>query len=145
MQLKSHYINMTKTQLFSIFFSLVLVVTSCKKEDDDHDHSSTDTTKPAVSISSPAAMQVYNSGDTVRIKGIVTDASLHELLIRIVKDSDQTELFRATPVVHDLTSYTIDTYWKSAVTDHTNASLIISVEDHSSNIGSDTVHIHIMP
>ncbi len=145
MQLKSHSINMTKTQLFSIFFSLVLVFSSCKKEDDDHDHSTTDKSKPVVTISSPTAMQVYNSGDTVRIKGLVTDASLHELLIRIVKDSDQTELFRATPVVHDMTSYTVDTYWKSSVTDHTNATLIISAEDHSSNIGSDTVRIHIMP
>jgi len=145
MQLKSHSINMTKTQLVSIFFSLVLVFTSCKKEDHNHDHPTTDTSKPVVSISSPTAMQVYNSGDTVRIKGLVTDASLHELLIRIVKDSDQTELFRATPVVHDMTSYTIDTYWKSSVSDHTNATLIISAEDHSSNIGSDTVRIHIMP
>lgn len=138
--------SISKTKAFLILTLLVATVfTSCKKEDDDHDHTTTDTTKPVVTISSPTTMQVFNSGDTVRIKGVATDASLHELLIRIVKDSDQTELFRATPVVHDLTSYTIDTYWKSAVTDHTNATLIISAEDHSLNVGSDTVKIHIMP
>ncbi len=138
--------SISKSKAFLILTLLVATVfTSCKKEDDDHDHTTTDTTKPVVTISSPTTMQVFNSGDTVRIKGVATDASLHELLIRIVKDSDQTELFRATPVVHDLTSYTIDTYWKSAVTDHTNATLIISAEDHSLNVGSDTVKIHIMP
>lgn len=138
--------SISKSKAFLILTLLVATVfTSCKKEDDDHDHTTTDTTKPVVTISSPTTMQVFNSGDTVRIKGVATDASLHELLIRIVKDSDQTELFRATPVVHDLTSYTIDTYWKNAVTDHTNATLIISAEDHSLNVGSDTVKIHIMP
>lgn len=143
MQLINSFSKANAFFVLSLF--VIAIFTSCNKEDDDHDHSSSDTTKPTVSISSPAAMQVYNSGDTVRIKGLATDASLHELLIRIVKDSDQTELFRATPVVHDLTSYSIDTYWKSSVTDHTNATLIISAEDHSSNIGSDTVRIHIMP
>lgn len=134
-----------KSILNLLVLSLVLI-TACKKEEDDHDHvNTTDTEKPVVNISKPTAMQVFYSGDTVRINATATDASLHEMVIKITKDSDGSVLFQETPTVHDLTSYTIDTYWKSQVSDHTNATLVILAEDHSSNVGSDTVHIHIMP
>lgn len=130
-------------------YSLLLLsvfATACKKEEDDHNHNTTtDTSKPVINITAPSNTTMYNNGDTVKIRGTVTDNSLHELLIRIIKDSDGSELFRATPTVHDLTSYSISENWKSSVSDHTNASIIISAEDHNSNVGSDTVHIHIMP
>lgn len=119
---------------------------ACKREEDDHGHDETsDRDKPEITITSPSSMQVYYSGDTVRIKGLVTDASLHEMIIKITKDSDGTVLFSETPTVHDMNMYTINTFWKSNVSDHTNARLIVVAQDHSSNISSDTVRIHIMP
>ncbi len=146
MQLNHSKQSIKHMKLIYSILLLSVFATACKKEDDDHDHdTTTDTTKPVITINSPSNMAMYNNGDTVKIRGTVTDNSLHELLIRIVKDSDGSELFRSTPTVHDLTSYSINENWKSAVTDHTNASIIISAEDHGSNVGSDTVHIHIMP
>lgn len=126
---------------------LAIAFTSCKKdEDDDHSHdSSTDTSKPAITISSPASTAMYNNGDTIKIRGIVTDNSLHELLIKIVNDANGAVLYSTAPTVHDLTSYSFSADWKSSVTDHTNASVIIMAEDHASNVSSDTVHVHIMP
>jgi hypothetical protein len=121
-------------------------LSSCKKEDEhDQTHEIGDTAKPTISITSPSSMQVYYNGDTVKISGLVSDASLHELLIKILKDSDNSVLFSETPTVHDLSTYTIKTNWKSQVSDHTNARLIVVAKDHSLNVGSDTVHIHIMP
>ena len=124
----------------------VVQLSSCKK-DEEHDHTQNagDTAKPTISITSPSSMQVFYNGDTVKIRGLVSDASLHELLIKVVKDSDNSVLFSETPTVHDLSSYTINTNWKSQVTDHTNARVIVVAEDHSSNVSSDTVRIHIMP
>ncbi|MEZ4805821.1 MAG: hypothetical protein R2852_10140 [Bacteroidia bacterium] len=135
-----------KSLLAIVILSIFLI--SCDKKDDNTTTPATDNSdkdKPVITINTPTAMQIYNSGDTIRIKGMVTDASLHELLIKITKDSDGSELFSETPTVHDLKSYTIDTYWKSAVSGHTNATLVVLAEDHDSNVSSDTVHIHIMP
>ncbi len=123
-----------------------LSLNSCKKEEDDHGHDdSSDKDKPVIAMTSPTAMQVFYSGDTVRIKGVVTDESLHEMMIKIIKDSDGSVLFTETPTVHDLKIYNINTYWKSQVSDHTNARLIVLAEDHNANVSSDTVRIHIMP
>lgn len=148
MQLVNYSIMKNKNlkSILSVLLLGLVFVTACKKEDDDHDHNSgSDTTKPAISLTSPTSMQMYNNGDTVKIRGMVTDASLHELLIKITRDSDGTVLFQETPTVHDLTSFSINSNWKSQVTDHTNATVVVLAEDHSSNVASDTLHIHIMP
>ena len=87
---------------------------------------------------------MYNNGDTIRIRGTVTDNSLHELLETIV-DANDSILYSQAPVVHDLTTYTINMDWKSQVANHTNASVIVVAEDHNTNVASDTIHIHIMP
>lgn len=139
--------NILSGLLSVIAVSSMLSFSACKKEEDDHDHTTTDTDKaaPALSIYSPTDMKVYYSGDTVWIKGGVSDASLHELLIKITKDSDGSVLFTEAPVVHDMTSYAINSFWKSQVSDHSNAKVIVLAEDHSGNVSADTVRIHIMP
>lgn len=145
MQLNNQFRKTTAIQFLGLAFLALSVFSSCKKEDDDHDHSGTDSTKPSITISSPVSMKVYNSGDTVRLFAKVSDASLHELLVRIKNDSTGEEYFRYTPVVHDLNYFEVDTYWVSKVTDHTNASVIVAAEDHHSNVDSASVKIHIMP
>src|SRR5574343_744360 len=145
MQLNNPFRKTTAIQFLGLAFLAISVFSSCKKEDDDHDHSTSDSTKPSIIISSPVSMKVYNSGDTVRLFAKVSDASLHELLVRIKNDSTGEEYFRYTPVVHDLNYFEVDTYWVSKVTDHTNASVIVAAEDHHSNVDSASVKIHIMP
>lgn len=138
--MKSIKLNLTLLAIVAIAFS------SCKKEEDDHSHDTTsDNTKPVITISSPTSTAMYNNGDTIKIRGTVTDNSLHELLIKIVDDANGTVLYSTAPTVHDLTTYSFSANWKSSVTDHTNASVIVMAEDHSSNVSSDTVHVHIMP
>jgi len=129
-----------------IFFLAMFQLISCKKDDDhQHDVDTSDKVKPTVVINTPSNLQMYNNGDTIKIRGQVSDASLHELLIKIVKDSDHSVLFSETTNVHDLSAYTFNSNWKSVVSDHTNASVIVTAKDHNSNVGSDTIKIHIMP
>ncbi|HEY1045826.1 MAG TPA: hypothetical protein VGF79_05265 [Bacteroidia bacterium] len=138
--MKSIKLNLILLAVLAIAFS------SCKKEEDDHSHDSTsDTSKPVITISSPVSTAMYNNGDTIKIRGKVTDNSLHELLIKVVNDANGAVLYSTAPTVHDLTTYSFSVDWKSSVTDHTNASIIVLAEDHSSNVSSDTVHVHIMP
>ena len=74
----------------------MLHFTACKK-DDDHDHSSsTDTDKPVITMSSPSDSMMYNNGDTMYIKGTVTDNSLHELLVTVL-DANDSILYSQAP------------------------------------------------
>ncbi len=134
-----------KTALYFISIMSLIQLSSCKKEDDHHDDDANDHDKPSLAINTPSNLQMFNNGDTIKIRGLVSDASLHELLVKIVNDSDNSVLYSETPTVHDLTTYSLNSNWKSAVSNHINASVIVVAEDHNANVGSDTVKIHIMP
>ena len=121
----------------------LLMLTACEKE--PHHHDDTDTAAPALNMSSPNQMQVFNQGDTLYIKGSLTDASLHELSITLRDDKDSSLLFSATPVVHGLSTYTINSFWVCNVKDHTNATLRITAHDHRENKTEVLRSIHIMP
>ncbi|MFN5251045.1 MAG: hypothetical protein ACK5DE_08340 [Bacteroidota bacterium] len=121
----------------------LLMLAACEKE--PHHHDDTDTVAPALSINSPSQMQVFNQGDTLYIQGSLSDASLHELSITLRDDKDSSLLFSATPVVHGLSTYTLNSFWVCNVKDHTNATLRITAHDHSENKTEVLRAIHIMP
>lgn len=131
------------TALLCLMFSM-LHFTACKK-DEAQDDDLNDHDKPVITMTSPSDSLMYNNGDTIRINGTVTDHSLHELLVTIVDNANDSVLYSQSPEVHDFTSYTIDMKWKAQVANHTNASVIVVAEDHNSNISSDTIQVHIMP
>ena len=109
---------------------------ACHKH--DHDHDEDDTTAPVLTISSPATDAVVNG--EVQISGRATDESMHEMEIKVTKDSDGSELFSATPSVHDKTDYTIDQrFTPSGITAETAVTLTISVSDHSEHTTTQTV------
>ena len=118
----------------------------CENDDDDHEEAP-DTENPQFVITSPSDMQIYFSGDTVFLQGTLTDTGsrLHELEIKIKDTATDSTLYSKIQSVHDLETYAIDFFWKSSVSDHTNAIVIFSAEDHAENVGTDTVQIHIMP
>ncbi|MBK9566918.1 MAG: hypothetical protein IPO37_17625 [Saprospiraceae bacterium] len=52
--------------------------------------------------------------------------------IKVTKDSDGSELFKASPSVHDKTEYSFDEHFTpSGLSGETAVTLIIKVEDHS--------------
>lgn len=135
--------NLIQTTLVALA-TAGMFLQSCEKHKHDDDEDKNDHSIPVLNITSPTAMQMFNNGDTVWIKGTLTDNSLHECYISIKNDKDSL-LFESSPTVHDLSSYDINTFWKSAVSDHTNAVLKITAEDHNNNVVTDSVKIHIMP
>lgn len=109
-----------------------LVWSSCKKKENS-DMDPSDKSAPVITLISPGDSQTYTSGDTVWIKGSMTDKSLHESLITLIRDSDSASLLNETPYVHDLTSYNFNYFWKSMATVKTTATLTITVLDHGNN------------
>jgi hypothetical protein len=119
-----------KKQLFFPLYALFLGLTAvaCHKHDDENDK-----TPPTIVITAPA-LNTSITG-TVAIAGIVADeASLHKLSIKVTRDSDGVEVFSASPVVHDLTSYTIAEVWTpTGITSETSFTLKVVAEDHGEN------------
>jgi hypothetical protein len=108
--------------------------------DDDYD-----TIKPVLTITLPVQNQSYKSGDSVKLKGTLTDNSLHDFQWTIVQNSNNAVLYQADISVHDYTSYTIDLGWKSSVTAATDARVIAWAIDHGNHVVTDTIGIHINP
>lgn len=109
-----------------------------------HKHDEDDTAAPVVTLETPTDGAVL-SGE-VHVHGTVTDASLHEMSIVVTKDSDGSELLSAEPTVHDLTSYSFDEHFTpSGLTGETDVTLLITVEDHSSNKTTKTVKFKVKP
>lgn len=133
--------------LVPVLVSSMFFISSCKKNNDgdDDDDGASDTENPVITMTSPTDMQVYALGDTVWLKGLVTDKSLHELSITLKNDKDGSVLYSQTPTVHDFTSYTINAFWKSVVTEKTNATLTISATDHHPNTATKTIAITLNP
>jgi hypothetical protein len=120
-----------------LFVSLLSFGLACHSS-----HSSTDEIAPLVTVKSPT------SGDSfpgpITIKGDISDESLHELTISIKLDSDKSELFKATPTVHDLTEYTfLETWTPTGLNPETAVTLYITAEDHSANITEKTVSFKV--
>lgn len=121
--------------LLTILLSLAAV--ACHKHDDDNNN-------PVITIASPTTAASISG--VVAIAGLVTDESLHELTIKVTKDSDNSELFKATPEVHDLTSYTIAEVWTpSGIAAETAVTLTVTAADHSENIVTQTVKFTVKP
>ena len=125
--------------LFALFVS-VFAFNACKDDDDDH---GTDTTTPVLIIEEPAEGESI-SGE-VHIHGKATDESLHEMEIKVTQDSDDSELFKATPTVHDETEYHFDEHFTPTVAAETPVTLTITVEDHSDNVTTKTVKFKVKP
>ena len=140
--------NIKKHTYLALVISSLLFTAACKKHD-DHKHDETDTTYPQITITTPVDMQTYKSGDSVYIKGSVTDNDLHEMKITITKDSDSSELFSESPVVHGMSSYAINTFWLSGLSSgaasYIPATLLVTAEDHAGNKSSKKVAIRIFP
>jgi len=121
--------------LLTLLLSFVAV--SCHKHEDDEN-------APVIVITAPVA-DVSISG-IVAIAGLVTDESLHELSIKVTKDSDNSVLFSAAPEVHDLTSYAIAEVWTpTAIAAETAVTLTVIASDHNDHSVTSTVKFKVKP
>lgn len=132
--------NFNKFLLLSAI--MLLAIAACDKDKDDHEK---DTTVPVISLTSPKDSSRFNFGDTLWIKGTITDNEIHESVISLFNDTTAAVMFSYAPNVHNLKTYTIDTFWKVAVNDVTKATLRVQAKDHSGNIGTAQRKLTLLP
>jgi hypothetical protein len=126
------------TSLIIITFFTLFV--SCKKEEHEHDHD-----KPTITLSSPSDNSIIKSGTAIVVKGVVNDATLHEIVVKLTNTTSGNVILNETPLVHDLTSYTIDYSYTTNVTVSSVYSLEIIVMDHSENTNTEKRTITVNP
>lgn len=126
-------------QLKSLFFAALclLAAGAC------HNHDEDDTNAPLLTLNEPA--EGASISGQVHVEGKVTDESLHEMEIKVVKDSDGSILLNATPTVHDKTEYSFDEHFTPTVAAETPVTLTITVEDHNDNKTVKTVKFTVKP
>lgn len=116
----------------------LLTVAACH----DHDHEEDDDA-PVVTISSPAE-NASVSGE-VHVECTATDASLHEMEVKVTKDSDGAELFKQNPTVHDATEYDFHEHFTPSVAAETAVTLTVTVSDHSDHTTVKTLKFTVKP
>ena len=124
---------MKKFQIIVIFAGLLsLPFIACKNEKEE------DTTAPVLTIVSPAENEAFTG--EVHLELTVTDESLHEMSIKVTKDSDGVVVFEEDPEVHDLTEFEYHEHFTPAgLSGATALTLTMTVEDHASHITTKTV------
>lgn len=132
-------LNIMKCTVVVLSALLFMGLSSC---DEKHENE-TDNTVPIFTIAAPLSGSQYNNGDTVWIKGLLTDNELHEMSIDIIRQKDSSSLYHEIISVHDLSSYTIKSYWKSNVTDTTQAVVVLKAEDHKPNYAEMRIPIQL--
>ena len=122
-----------------VYILLPLVLLACNKDEKD-------TQAPEVIIVNPIANVIYKSGDTVFIKGTVTDEELHELNIQVTKENDTLVLFTANPMVHEKQSYNMNEMWVvPALKDSMAVILSVEAHDHHEHSTKENVKYFIKP
>lgn len=123
-----------KTLLFAA--CCLFTVAACHKHEEESN-------APVLTILEPLSNDSV-SGE-VSIEGDVTDESLHEMEIKVTLDADGSQLFLATPEVHDETAYHFHEHWTPTVSEETAVTLTIIVSDHSDNTTTKTVKFTVKP
>jgi len=125
-----------KPLLFAAFCLLTLA--ACH----DHEHED-DTNAPVITIENPTEGATISGKVDLHIK--VTDESLHEMEVKVTKDSDGSEIFKANPSVHDETEFHFEDNFTPTVAAETAVTLTVTVVDHGDNTSTKAVKFIIKP
>lgn len=114
--------------------ALITAFSACKKEDE----------APKITLEEPTEGMVV-SGE-VHIHGKVTDEDLHNLDIKVTKDSDGSELFTFSKHWHGKSEFEFGEHFTpEGLTGETPVTLLIEVEDGLDQISSKTVKFKVKP
>ena len=116
---------------------------SCKEE--DHMHG--DTYEANINFVTPAADQEFTSGEEVHMEiNFTNDATIHNVMVRVIRDSDQAEVFLWEYHVHAETgSYMFHEHVMLTATGHEHFTIEASTWDHDSEavpiVATRSIHV----
>ncbi|MBL7805479.1 MAG: hypothetical protein JNL02_17190 [Saprospiraceae bacterium] len=134
-----------KKYLFAAYAALFFAALSMPACKDEHSHDDDqDTEAPVLTITSPAEGASYTG--TLDIHLEVTDESLHEMSVKVTRDSDGSVVFEEEPTVHDEIEFHFEhLHTFTGLSGDTPMTLTVVVEDHSAHTTTKTVHFIAKP
>jgi hypothetical protein len=109
--------------VFALLLSVVLF--SCKKYPGP--------SEPVVDITSPSDTTIINAGDTVIIKGVVSDnKSLHEVYFTLAYSANDSALFSHHPYTHGRQAYPFEYLWITS--DAGSYKFVVEAQDHDGHL-----------
>ena len=108
----------------ALFLLLLIFVSSCKKD--------AVPSEPVITLTSPSDTVLINAGDTVLIKGTVSDnKSLHEVFFTLTDSANTSILFSDNPYTHGAKTHNFSYIWITSTP--ATYKFIIEARDHDNH------------
>jgi hypothetical protein len=136
-------------------FSLGMIATACSKGGSSDnggsggvhgDPSPIDTIAPVLTINTPTSNQIFQSGNTINVTGLITDdLGLFRGNIRITDDANGSVLKTQDYEIHYVLSYNYNISYVPSVTVPSNYTVTVYFQDHGYNTTTKSVKIKVNP
>jgi hypothetical protein len=113
---------------------------------DPHVYNPTDLTAPTISINTPSANQVFSSGNTITVSGLVgDDYGLYRGVVKIINDANGVEVKQQAYEIHGLKNYNFSLSHVASVSAPVNYTVVVFFEDHGYNGTTRSVPVRVNP
>jgi hypothetical protein len=137
---------------FTIIFILAnVIIISCRKGGSESADSldaidQNDVVFPVITVAKPTANQVYTSGDSIIVEGIVTDdKKLYKGKVQIINDANSFVLADNYYQTYFLQVINFRLAYKAVVTVPTDLNILIEFQDHGTNTSTATIKVKVNP
>jgi hypothetical protein len=135
----------------SVLLLASLMIIGCTKvggaaaEDNPDAIDQNDEVFPVITNSKPTDNQVYTSGDSIIVEGVVTDDKIVYKGKVLIKNDANLVLADANYESHYLTAINYRLAYKAIVTAPTDFSILIEFQDHGANLATKTLKVKVNP
>jgi hypothetical protein len=131
-------------------FASALLILACSRDgtpfpEPEHEINTEDTIFPVINIDEPVADQVYTSGQTITIRGKVTDGGLYRGQIHILNHGSNSVIKDQAYEIHGLQEYNFSLAHSISVTNTTEFTATVWFEDHGLNVTTKKVKFKVNP
>lgn len=137
---------------FAVIFVLAgLIMFSCGKVGAPQEESrdaidQNDDIFPVISMSKPTANQVYISGDSIIVEGVVTDNKIvYKGKVQIKNDANNLVMADGFYESHFLQAINYRLAYKAIVTVPTDFSILVEFQDHGANVATTNLKVKVNP
>jgi hypothetical protein len=113
---------------------------------DPHVYNPVDLTAPAITINTPSANQVFGSGNTITVSGLVSDDyGLYRGVIKIINNANGVEVKQQAYEIHGLKNYNFSLSHVASVSAPSDYTVVVFFEDHGYNGTTRSVPVKVNP
>ena len=113
---------------------------------DPHVYNPVDATAPTITINTPSVNQVFSSGNTITVSGLVSDDyGLYRGIIKIINNANGVEVKQQAYEIHGLKNYNFSLSHVSSVTAPADYTVVVYFEDHGYNGTTRSVPVKVNP